>query len=149
MNTNRTQRSEESVSFGVQKVAQQRPGYARSTPASRCRVMSRKSTRKTASLSTGYSILGDAGWNFMLFAFAPPTLLHDWPKVAHPSASAWMTCRLFCVLRGAIGLLQLLHVRRRQLRPIERDRHLVDLPGECERHLIVAVIHRRRAAVAD
>src|SRR5262249_5465293 len=48
-----------------------------------------------------------------------------------------------------ISRLQLLHVVRGQLRRIERNRQLVDLAGKVERHLIVAVIHRRRPADAD
>jgi hypothetical protein len=60
-----------------------------------------------------------------------------------------VACRLLRVLRGAGGILQLLHVRGRQLRPIERDGYLVDLAGEGERHLVVAVIHRCGAGLAD
>src|SRR5262245_50220979 len=43
----------------------------------------------------------------------------------------------------ARGCLQLLDVRRRQLRPIDCERQLVELAGEAERHLVVLIVHRR------
>ncbi len=44
-------------------------------------------------------------------------------------------CRLL------LGLFELLDVFRRQLRPIDRQCHLVQLAGELERRLVVGVVH--------
>src|SRR5262252_2765090 len=55
------------------------------------------------------------------------------------------------LLGGAVvarGLLELLDVRRRQLRPIDLQRELVELAGELERHLVL-VGHRRPGVGAD
>src|SRR5271167_612789 len=53
----------------------------------------------------------------------------------------------YCLVRrGAVGSLQLLHILRREFRRFKNDGHLVDLAGEVERHLVVAVIHRVGAA---
>src|SRR5271157_5890090 len=53
------------------------------------------------------------------------------------------------VLRRAVGCVQSLHVLWRQLWPIERDGHFVDLARERERNLIVVVIDRRGTGAAD
>src|SRR5271169_2453027 len=71
------------------------------------------------------------------------------PRDARPSTTARVACRLIRVLRGTLRSLQFRHVVRCQLRRIERDGHLVDLAGEVEGDLIVAVIHRRGAAETD
>src|SRR5499426_2705152 len=49
----------------------------------------------------------------------------------------------------ARGCLQLLDVRRRQLRPIDCERKLVELAGELERDLVVLVVHRRAGVRPD
>jgi acetyl esterase/lipase len=48
-----------------------------------------------------------------------------------------------------LRILEPLLVFRRELRAIDRDRQLVDLAGEAERHLIVSVVHRRSGIGAD
>lgn len=64
------------------------------------------------------------------------------------AASRALQCRLptsplFCVLSGSICLRQLLLVLRRQRRRFNRDRQLVQLAGERERDLIIAIVDRR------
>src|SRR5262245_5191507 len=49
----------------------------------------------------------------------------------------------------ARGRLELLDVRRRQLRPIDLQRQLVELAGELERDLVVLVVHRRAGVGPD
>src|SRR5216110_2047620 len=49
----------------------------------------------------------------------------------------------------ACGPHQALLVRRRELRPVERERELHEPAVEPERHLVVAVLHRRAGVGAD
>src|SRR5664279_596199 len=57
--------------------------------------------------------------------------------------------QLFAGVIVAFSLLQLLNVRRRQLRPVNRKRQFVELAGEGERNLIVLVVHRSASVGAD
>src|ERR1017187_1757627 len=57
--------------------------------------------------------------------------------------------QLFAGVIVAFSLLQLLNVRRRQLRPVNRKRQFVELPGEGERNLIVLVLHRSASVGAN
>src|SRR5207248_1704428 len=48
-----------------------------------------------------------------------------------------------------LGFAQPLFVCRRELRPVDLDRQLVELAGEPERHLVVVVVGRRAGVGAD
>src|SRR5689334_4684861 len=56
--------------------------------------------------------------------------------------AAPLKASLLRIRRGALRFLQFSYVVGRQLRRIERDRQLVDLAGELERHLIILVVDR-------
>src|SRR5262245_10113859 len=59
---------------------------------------------------------------------------------------------LFSLLARLVAvhhLDELLLVRRRQLRPVDLQRQLVELAGELERGLIVLVVHGRAGVGAD
>src|SRR5215470_1292814 len=56
---------------------------------------------------------------------------------------------LLCVLRGAVGSFQFLHIVLGKLRLIKRDGQLVDLASERKRDLVIAIIHRRAGVCPD
>src|SRR5580704_15373288 len=82
-----------------------------------------------------------SSWRLVIIAISGPRSWHEVqrPRDVLPSAIA-QRCRSLRVLRGAIGVRQLLFVLRRQLRRLDRDRQLGHLAGQRERDLIIPVI---------